>query len=139
MRSMRSGVILAMTAALAGCYTSGVYLVRGVVQSEGLAGAEPLAGASVQCRDGRDGPPRYARVTTKDDGAYRIEYPYEGRSFPMLFSAGGDPWLEFSAPGYQTRLVRLRGGNEKGVVRGESGPYQRVDVTLVPAAPAPGR
>jgi hypothetical protein len=76
-------------------------------------------------------------VTTGDDGAYRIEYPYAGRSFPLLMSAAGDPYLEISAPGYETRLVRLLGGGEKGVARGASGPYTRIDVTLVPAAAPP--
>jgi hypothetical protein len=137
MRSTWTGLLVATAAALSGCYTTGVHLVRGTVQARGAGGLEPVSGASVQCRESRDGPPRYARVTTKEDGAYRIEYPYAGRSFPMLMSAGGDPYLEVSAPGYETRLVRLLGGNEKGVTRGESGPYARIDVTLVPAAAPP--
>lgn len=137
MRSTWTGLLVATATALAGCYTTGVHLVRGTVQARGPGGVEPLSGASVQCRESRDGPPRYTRVTTRDDGAYRIEYPYAGRSFPLLMSAAGDPYLEVSAPGYETRLVRLLGGAEKGVSRGESGPYTRIDVTLAPAAAAP--
>lgn len=136
---MRSGlwsIAAAAALALGGCSAQGMLLVRGVVRAEGPRGTEPLAGATVQCRDGRDGPSRYARVTTEDDGAYRIEYRYAGTHVPLVGSAE-DAWLEFAARGHRTRLVKARGGRERGVERGESGPWLRLDVTLVPeGAPA---
>ncbi len=129
---------LAAAAALgiAGCAANGVLLVRGVVRAAGPLGAEPLGGATVQCREGRDGVPGYARATTGEDGAYRIEHRYSGTWFPWLKPKGGDVWVEFFAPGYERRLVRARGGTDPGVARGESGPYTRLDVTLV-RAPGP--
>ncbi|HET8538573.1 MAG TPA: hypothetical protein VFL83_01745 [Anaeromyxobacter sp.] len=135
-----AAVIAAAALALAGCAGKGVLLVRGVVRAEDRLGAEPLRGATVQCRDGRDGARGYARATTRDDGAYRIEHPYDGRWVPLVQAKGGDPWLEFSAPGYLPRLVRVRGGAERGVVRRPSGPWLQLDVTLVPepAAAAAG-
>jgi hypothetical protein len=136
MRRGFGAVLAAMALALGGCHANGVHLVRGVVRAERPGGAEPLGGVTVQCREGRDGEPRYFRFTTRDDGAYRIEYPYEGTWFPLLKPRGGDPWVEFTAPGYERRLVPLRGGKERGVVRGESGPFTKLDVTLVPQ-PAP--
>jgi hypothetical protein len=133
------GIAAAAALALAGCSAKGVLLVRGVVRAEGPRGGEPHAGATVQCREGRTGPARYARVTTADDGAYRIEYRYEGSHVPVLGSPADEAWLEFAAPGYRTRVVRARSGREPGVSRGESGPWLRLDVTLAPerAAPAP--
>ncbi len=131
---MRFGAVLAAAVlGLTGCYTSGVLLVRGVVRGQGPSRAEPLAGVTVQCRDGQDGVPSYSRATTGDDGGYRIEHRYAGTWIPWLKPQGGDVWVEFVAPGYQRRLVRARGGKEPGVVRGESGPFTRLDVTLAPA------
>jgi hypothetical protein len=124
--------------ALAGCSTSGILLVRGVVRAQTAIGPEPLGGVTIASRDGRDGVPRYSRATTQDDGAYRIEHRYSGTWFPGLKPRGADVWVEFFAPGYVRRLVRARGGDEAGVVRGESGPFTRLDVTLVPE-PAAGR
>lgn len=140
MRSARAVAVLAFALSLGGCAASGVYVVRGVVSAQGALGPEPVAGAAVQCRDGRDGVPQYARAVTGHDGAYQIDYPYQGTWVPLLKPKGGDPHLEFSAPGHPPRLVRLKGGSEPGVVRGTSGPYRRLDVTLEPqqaAAPAP--
>ncbi len=137
MRIGGSGAAAAAALALAGCYSSGVLLVRGVVRGQDRVRAEPLGGAAVQCRDARDAPPRYARATTGEDGAYLLEYRYEGTWFPWLKPKGGDPWLEFSAPGWEPRLVRLRGEREDGVVRGERGRFRQLDVTLVPRAPGP--
>ncbi len=135
---MRFGVVVAAAAlGLAGCSSNGVLLLRGVVRAQGPGGAEPIAGVAVQCRDGRDGAPRYSRATTQDDGSYRIDHPYSGTWFPGVKPKGGDAYVEFFAPGYERRLVKVRGGDEPGVVRGESGPYTRLDVTLVPAT-APG-
>lgn len=138
MRSGRAVAVVAFALSLGGCATSGVYVVRGVVNAPGALGPEPLPGAAVQCRDGRDGAPQYARAVTGHDGAYQIDYPYQGTWVPLVKPKGGDPHLEFSAPGHRPRLVRLRGGSEPGVVRGASGPYRRLDVTLdrEKAAPA---
>ncbi len=124
--------------ALAGCSTSGVLLVRGVVRAEG-PNPEPLPGVAVQCRDGRDGTPGYSRATTLDDGTYRIEHRWSGTWFPWLKPKGADVYVEFFAPGYRRRLVSARGRDEPGVARGDSGPFTRLDVTLVPEPPgAPG-
>ena len=132
------GASAAAALALAGCAASGVLVVHGVVRAEGPGRAEPLAGATVQCREGRDGAPRYARATTEQDGGYRLEYRYDGTWFPLLAPKAGGAWAEFAAPGFQPRLVRLRGGAEPGVSRADSGPYLRLDVTLVPLAGATG-
>ncbi len=136
MRATRAAArALAATAlALAGCSTSEVLLLRGVVRAETPAGPEPLRGVSVACRDGRDGAPGYARATTQDDGSYRIDHRDSGRWFPGVKPRGGDVWVEFVAPGHAPRLVRARGGDEPGVFRGESGPFTRLDVTLAPDA-----
>ncbi len=137
--SIARGVAAAAALAVAGCSTSGVLLVRGVVRAETAIGAEPLGGVTIACRDGRDGVPGYSRATTQDDGAYRIEHRYSGTWFPGLKARGADVWVEFHAPGYVPRLVRARGGGDEArVVRGESGPFTRLDVTLVPE-PAGGR
>src|SRR5512147_2267154 len=129
-----AGIVTAAALGLGGCSSNGVLLVRGVVRAQGPGGAEPLAGVTVQSRAGRDGAPRYARATTQEDGSYRIDHPYSGTWFPVLKPKGGDAYVEFFAPGYGRRLVQVRGGSEPGVVRGESGPYTRLDVTLVPEA-----
>jgi hypothetical protein len=130
--------IVAFALSAGGCSASGVHVVRGVVSARGAIGPEPLAGAAVQCRAGRDGVPQYARAVTGHDGAYQIDYPYDGTWVPLVKPKGGDPHVEFSAPGYQPRLVKLKGGAEAGVARGKTGPYHRLDVTLVPAQAATG-
>lgn len=133
------GAMAAAALALGGCTANGILLVRGTVRTPAPGGPEPLAGVTVQCREGRDGPARYSRTTTHEDGAYRIEYHYAGRWFPLLRPKGTDGWVEFTAPGYRPRLVKIRGGSEPGVARRASGPYERIDVTLVPEAAAPVR
>jgi hypothetical protein len=134
---MRPGLAGAVVAfALGGCAASGVHVVRGTVSAPGALGPEPLAGVAIQCRDGRDGVPQYARAVTAHDGAYQIDYPYQGTWVPLLKPKGGDPHVEFSAPGYRPRLVKLKGGSDAGVARGKTGPYYRLDVTLVPEKPA---
>ncbi len=139
MASRLRSAAVAAALVLAGCSTSGVLLVRGVVRAETAAGPEPLGGVTVACRDGRDGVPGYARATTQDDGSYRIEHRYVGTWFPGLKPRGSDVWIEFVAPGYRRRLVRTGGGDEPGVARGRSGPFTRLDVTLVPDAAPPAR
>jgi hypothetical protein len=136
-RSILRFAAAAAAVGLAGCSTSGVLLVRGIVRAQGPVRAEPLGGVTVQCRDGRDGAPGYSRATTQDDGSYRIEHRYKGTWFPWVKPKGSDVWVEFFKAGYERRLVRARGGDEAGVGRGESGPFTRLDVTL--AAEGGGR
>jgi hypothetical protein len=139
MRAART-IAAAAALALAGCSTSGVLLVRGVVRAETAFGAEPLGGVTIACRDGREAAPGYARVATQQDGTYRIEHRWSGTWFPGVKPRGADVWVEFLAPGYRRRLVKAVGGDEPGVVRGRSGPFTRLDVTLAPEpAPAAGR
>jgi hypothetical protein len=139
MRSGLAGAVAAgaLAVALGGCASSGIVPVRGVVRAQDGRRAEPLGGASVQCRDARDAPPRYARVTTRDDGTYRVDCQYAGTWFPLV-KPRSDAWLEFAAPGFEPRVVRLREGKEPGVARRTTGPYHHLDVTLVPAAAARG-
>ncbi len=132
MRAAVRSVAAAAIVGLAGCSASGVLLVRGTVRGGGPQRSDPLGGVTVQCRDGREGVPGYARATTQDDGTYRIEHRYAGTWFPWVKPKGSDVWVEFLAPGYQPRLVTARGGDEPGVARGESGPFTRLDVTLAP-------
>jgi hypothetical protein len=137
--SVIRSIAAAAVVGLAGCSASGLLLLRGSVRAEGSVRHEPLGGVTVQCRDGREGVPAYSRATTQDDGTYRIEHRYSGTWFPWVKPKGGDVYVEFFAPGYERRLVKARGGDEPGVARGESGPFTRLDVTLLPeAAAAPG-
>lgn len=85
------------------------------------------------------------KVTTGDDGSYRVEYRFGGMGFLFFKPSDGDPHVDFAAAGYRTRSVHLRGrDSDRGVTRRpcdaqsakRRGLCHGLDVVLEPEAPA---
>ena len=95
-----------------GCIADGRYIIQGTVQAEGPGGSgNPLASATVEADGGRGG---RARVVTGDDGTFSMAYRFGGPILPW----GTNPTMRFSAPGYESRSVPLKGGSaDRGIFR----------------------
>jgi hypothetical protein len=138
--SLPRGALAAMLLMLPACVYDGAYRVQGTVRTEASRGElEPLSGAEVVTRNGRAGEPQRA-VMTAEDGSYRAEYQFGGMGFLFFTPGVGDPHVAFTAPGFQTTTVPLRGEKtEAGVTRRRCDEPSAVncfgiDVVLLPAS-----
>jgi hypothetical protein len=138
--------LLAASLALPGCIADGWYIVRGKVSAESAGAPTPLSGAAVAVRP-RAGDDWQGTAKTSVDGSYTKRYWFGGM-FPFwLFMGDGDPQVVVSAPGHQTKVIRLKDGSATpGVTRhacnepGREKSCFALDVTLEPlpaAAPSP--
>jgi len=145
MRSMpslaRVGAFLAFFIASSGCTAEGRYVIRGTLRGEGVDGAPAaLSHGTVHADGGRGGGSR--PVETGDDGAFTLDYGFGGLALPFL-TGNDNPELIFSAPGYQTRTVRLRsdrtdsGISRAGCTRCNEGTCCGIDAVLQRARTPP--
>ncbi len=134
MSSLRLGVPLDILFALPACIYDGMYLVQGTVKTGSPDALKPVSEATVVARSGRAGTAQEP-VSTRADGTYTAEYRFGSIILP---TSGGDPFVQYEAPGYQPKLVRLNSDKaESGVTRSNcpertSVPCFQLDVVLLP-------
>ncbi len=125
------------------CVYDGAFLVQGTVRDASTTPPQPLSGVVVSTRNGPKGPRRlgpHDSAQTTDQGTYQTSYRYSGMQI-LFFSTGtGDPYVEFRAPGYESRLVQVsdHAASMDGVTTKKCGtkgkpPCFQVDVVLWPA------
>jgi hypothetical protein len=106
MRTIPILAILAVAPTLGGCVADGWYVVRGRVTAEASGSTLPVSGATVVARDGPTGR-RQQPTTTEADGTYTVKYWFGGM-WLIIPPGPGDPYLEFTAPGFEPKFVQLR-------------------------------
>ncbi len=132
MRTTRLGLLAALPVLLGGCLYDGMYVVRGRVSEESGGVQKPLPGVTVAARNGRAGRPQRP-ATTGADGTYEASYWYGGMQL-LFYVPTGDAYLEFAAPGYRTKLVRVRDAAARCA---RNPPWFGLDVVLTPEREPP--